>query len=50
MMAAFINFRRGKYQDAVNEAQRYVTLYPTSPDAAYAQYLIGESYFRQIPT
>jgi hypothetical protein len=24
--------------------------YPTSPDAAYAQYLIGESYFRQIPT
>jgi hypothetical protein len=26
-----------------------VTLYPASPDAAYAQYLIGESYFLQIP-
>ena len=49
MMSAFVSFRRGKYQDAVNDAQRYVTLYPTSPDAAYAQYLIGESYFRQIP-
>lgn len=49
MMSAFLNFRRGKYQDSVNDAQRYVTIYPASPDAAYAQYLIGESYFRQIP-
>ena len=49
MMAAYINFRRGNYQETINEAQRYVTLYPRSPDAAYAQYLIGESYFRQIP-
>ncbi len=49
LMAAFVHFRRGEYQDAVNDAQRYVTLFPASPDAAYAQYLIGESYFRQIP-
>ena len=28
--------------------QRYVTLHPGSPDAAYAQYLIGESYLNQI--
>jgi outer membrane protein assembly factor BamD len=49
MMTAFISFRRGDYQETINEAQRYVTLYPRSPDAAYAQYLIGESYFRQIP-
>jgi len=49
LMSAFLNFRRGKYQDAVNDAQRYVTLFPASDDAAYAQYLIGESYFRQIP-
>ena len=26
-----------------------MTLFPANPDAAYAQYLIGESYFRQIP-
>ena len=49
VMSAFLNFRRGKYQDAINDAQRYVTLFPANPDAAYAQYLIGESYFRQIP-
>ena len=28
--------------------KRYVTLYPTSPDAAYAQYIVGLSYYRQI--
>lgn len=49
VLAAFLNFRNGKYQEAINEAQRYVTLFPRSPDAAYAQYIIGESYFRQIP-
>jgi outer membrane protein assembly factor BamD len=49
LMAAFVHFRRGEYQDAVNDAQRYVTLFPASPDAAYAQYIVGESYFRQIP-
>jgi len=49
IMSAFLNFRRSNYQDAINDAQRYVTLFPASEDAAYAQYLIGESYFRQIP-
>ena len=28
--------------------KRYVTLHPGSPDAAYAQYLIGASYYDQI--
>jgi outer membrane protein assembly factor BamD len=49
VMSAFLNFRRGRYQEAINEATRFVTLFPAHPDAAYAQYLIGESYFRQIP-
>ena len=49
IMSAFLNFRRGQYQETIDDATRYVTLYPASPDAAYAQYLIGESYFRQIP-
>jgi len=49
LMSAFVHFRRNQYQDAINDAQRYVTLFPASPDAAYAQYLIGESYFRQMP-
>jgi outer membrane protein assembly factor BamD len=49
LLSAYLNFRNGQYQDAINDAQRYVTLFPASPDAAYAQYMIGESYFRQIP-
>lgn len=49
IMSAFLNFRSGKYTETISDASRYVTLYPASPDAAYAQYLIGESYFRQIP-
>lgn len=49
LMNAYLNFRRGEYDDAVNAAKRYVTLYPRSEDAAYAQYLIGESYYRRIP-
>ncbi len=49
LMNAYLSFRRGQYTDAINDAQRFVALFPASPDAAYAQYLIGESYFRQIP-
>ena len=38
-----------QYDDCINAARRYVTLHPGSPDAAYAQFLIGSSYFDQIP-
>ncbi len=48
VMSAFANYRQGKYDDAINTAKRFVSLYPTAPDAAYAQYIIGLSYYRQI--
>ncbi len=48
VMGAFANYRQGNYADAINSAKRYVSLYPSSPDAAYAQYIIGLCYFRQI--
>ncbi|WP_442583733.1 outer membrane protein assembly factor BamD [Mesorhizobium sp. ASY16-5R] len=48
VMGAFANYRQGKYEEAINSAKRYVSLYPNTPDAAYAQYIIGLSYFRQI--
>ncbi|MBI1619122.1 outer membrane protein assembly factor BamD [Aquamicrobium zhengzhouense] len=48
LMSAFTNYRSGKYEEAITAGQRYVSLYPTSDDAAYAQYLIGLSHFRQI--
>jgi outer membrane protein assembly factor BamD len=48
VMGTFANYRAGNYDEAINDGKRYVQLYPTSPDAAYAQYLVGLSYFRQI--
>ncbi|MET4633878.1 outer membrane protein assembly factor BamD [Kaistia defluvii] len=49
IMTAFTNYRLGNYDDAVNASRRYISLYPASPDAGYAQYIIGQSYFKQIP-
>ena len=48
-MSAYAYYEAREYDEAVTAAQRYVTLHPGSPDAAYAQYLIGSSYFDQIP-
>ncbi|MCB1452579.1 MAG: outer membrane protein assembly factor BamD [Rhizobiaceae bacterium] len=48
VMATFTNYRQGEYTEAINSGRRYVQLYPSTPDAAYAQYLVGLSYFRQI--
>jgi outer membrane protein assembly factor BamD len=48
LMSAFSYYQAQKYDDCVNAAKRYVTLHPGSPDAAYAQYLIGMSYYDQI--
>jgi outer membrane protein assembly factor BamD len=49
IMASFAYYEAGAYDDCINSARRYVTLHPGSPDAAYAQFLIGSSYFDQIP-
>jgi outer membrane protein assembly factor BamD len=48
VMAAFTNYRQGNYDEAINAGKRYVALYPSTEDAAYAQYIVGLSYFRQI--
>ncbi|HUZ31369.1 MAG TPA: outer membrane protein assembly factor BamD [Xanthobacteraceae bacterium] len=49
LMSAYSYYQAQKYDDCINAAKRYVTLHPGSPDAAYAQYLIGASYYDQIP-
>jgi outer membrane protein assembly factor BamD len=49
IMSAYAYYEAGAYEDCINSARRYVTLHPGSPDAAYAQFLIGSSYFDQIP-
>jgi outer membrane protein assembly factor BamD len=49
IMSAYANYSGGNYDEAVAAAKRYVTLHPGSADAAYAQFLIGSSYFDEIP-
>ncbi|KQZ14037.1 MULTISPECIES: outer membrane protein assembly factor BamD [unclassified Mesorhizobium] len=48
VMGAFTNYRQGNYDDAISSAKRYLTLYPSTEDSAYAEYIIGLSYYRQI--
>ena len=49
VMGAFTDYRRGRYEDAIGASKRYLSLYPATEDAAYAQYILGMSYFKQIP-
>lgn len=49
IMMAYSYYEGREYEDSISAAKRYVTLHPGSPDAAYAQYLIGSSYYDQIP-
>jgi outer membrane protein assembly factor BamD len=49
IMSAYAYYSAGAYDDCINAAKRYVSLHPGSADAAYAQYLIGASYFDRIP-
>ncbi|MEX6504791.1 outer membrane protein assembly factor BamD [Jiella sp. M17.18] len=49
VMNAFTSYRSGDYDGAINAAKRYLSLYPGTSEAAYAQYIIGLSYYRQIP-
>jgi outer membrane protein assembly factor BamD len=48
LMSAYAYYQAEMYDDCVNSAKRYVALHPGNPDAAYAQYLIGSSYYDQI--
>jgi outer membrane protein assembly factor BamD len=49
LMNAYANYEGAKYDDAIASAQRFVSLYPQSPDAAYAAYLYASSNYALIP-
>ena len=48
VMSTYIAYRQGDYGEAVAQGKRFVSLYPSNPEAPYAQYLVGMSYYRQI--
>ncbi|MFC0220636.1 outer membrane protein assembly factor BamD [Pseudochelatococcus lubricantis] len=49
IMQTYVAYEGGRYDDAANSGIRYTTLYPNSEDAAYAQYLLAMSYYKQVP-
>ncbi len=49
VMSAYTNYTAGRYEEAINAGRRFATLFPGSPEAAYALYIVGQSYFHQIP-
>lgn len=48
IMQAYAYHKDTDYENSRAAAQRYVDFYPTSDDAAYAQYLLALSYYDQI--
>jgi len=49
LMTIFSQYKKNAFDDAVSNAQRYIGLYPTSPDTPYVYYLAGMSYYNQVP-
>jgi outer membrane protein assembly factor BamD len=49
LMTIHAQFEKPAYDDAVQSAQRYIGLYPNSPDTPYAYYIAGMSYYNQVP-
>lgn len=49
IMQTYAAYEGGRYDDSANSATRYIALYPNSQDAAYAQYLLAMSYYKQVP-
>lgn len=48
VMSAFASYRSGDYDTAIQASNRFLTLYPGDSEAAYAQYILGQSYFAQV--
>jgi outer membrane protein assembly factor BamD len=48
LMQAYAHYEANQYEDAVADADRFIQLYPGSPNAAYAFYLKSICYFEQI--
>lgn len=49
VLQTFANFEARNYDEAIATGKRYLGLHPASPDAAYVAYLVGNSYYNQIP-
>jgi len=48
VMAAYSNYKGGKYPEAIAGGKRYVALHPGTKESALAQHVISMSYYDQI--
>jgi outer membrane protein assembly factor BamD len=48
LMTAFANYEAHHYEDAIATSDRFISLYPGNPSAAYAFYLKAVCYFEEI--
>lgn len=48
LMQAYAQYQRNAFDEAINAAQRFITLHPGHKDAAYAYYLIALCNYEQI--
>lgn len=48
LMSAFSHYAARDYTQAIQSAQRFLSLHPGNRDAPYAHYIIGMSYYEQI--
>jgi TolA-binding protein len=49
MLTTFAQYSSREYTDAISSGRRFLQLYPSDKDANYALYLVGMSYYNQIP-
>lgn len=48
LLQAYAHYQSNDYAEAVAAAERFISLYPGSPNAPYAYYLKAQCYFEQI--
>jgi outer membrane protein assembly factor BamD len=48
LMQAFAHYQANDYESAIGDADRFISLYPGNPAAAYAHYIKAVCYFEQI--
>jgi outer membrane protein assembly factor BamD len=49
LMEVYASYRDGKATETTTAADRYISLHPNSPEAAYATYLAGQALFENMP-
>lgn len=48
LMSVYANYRISKFEEAILAADRYIALFPSSPEIPYVLFLKGTAYFAQI--